>query len=166
MKFNVTVDGVQQSTRAFSALDESVRDFRELWPELHMYFLRATSEQFESIGVRGGQRWQPLSERYAKWKQKKFPGKPILVRTERLKRSLSLGGSAPDQVAEFQPLYAVFGTSVPYAQYHQRGTSRMAQRQILQPTQRDVDRMVSRMYRFVERGARDAGLNVKSRGVR
>lgn len=165
MKFSVTVDGQQQSARAFDALDESVRDFRELWPELHMYFLRATVEQFESIGVRGGQRWQPLSERYAKWKQKKFPGKPILVRTERLKRSLSLGGSAPDQVAEFQPLYAVFGTSVPYAQYHQRGTSRMAQRQILQPTQRDIDRMVSRMYRFIERGARDAGFSVKTRGV-
>ena len=166
MKFTITVDGELKSARAFSALDESVRDFRELWPELHMYFLRATSEQFESIGVRGGQRWQRLSERYAKWKQKKFPGKPILVRTERLKRSLSLGGSAPDQVAEFQPLYAVFGTLVPYAQYHQRGTSRMAQRQILQPTQRDIDRIVSRMYRYTERGARDAGLNVKSRGVR
>lgn len=131
-----------------------------------MYFLRATVEQFESIGARGGQRWQPLSERYAKWKAKKYPGKPILVRTERLKRSLSLGGSAPDQVAEFQPLYAVFGTSVPYARHHQYGTSRMVQRPILQPTQRDVDRMVSRMYRFIERGARDAGLNVMSKGIR
>ena len=163
MNFTVTIDGVQQSSRAFRTLNENLRDFRPVWPEIHMYFLRGASEQFESLGARGGQRWAPLSEKYAKWKAKKYPGKPILVRTERLKRSLSLGGSEPDQVKEFQPLSATFGTRVPYARYHQRGTKRMPARPVLQPTQRDVDRMVSRLYRFAERGARDAGFQTRSR---
>jgi len=163
VRFAVTVDGVQVTTRAFRTLDENLRDFRPVWPEIHMYFLRGAVEQFESLGARGGQRWQPLSERYAKWKEKKYPGKPILVRTERLKRSLSLGGSEPDQVKDFQPLSATFGTRVPYARYHQRGTKRMPARPVLQPTQRDVDRMVSRLFRFAERGARDAGFQTRSR---
>jgi phage gpG-like protein len=163
VKFTVSVDGVQSTTRAFQTLDETIRDFRPVWPEIHMYFLRSMTEQFESLGSRGGQRWQPLNEKYAKWKAQRFPGKPILVRTERLKRSLSLGGSEPDQVKEFAPMYAVFGTRVPYARYHQRGTRRMPARPILQPTQRDVDRMVSRLYRFAERGARDAGFQTRSR---
>lgn len=163
MNIGVTVDGVLQSTRAFRSLNESLRDFREAWPEIHMYFLRANVEHFESQGARGGQTWKPLSEAYGKWKAKKYPGKPILVRTERLKRSLTLGGSAPDQVAEFKPMMAIFGTAVPYAKYHHRGTARLAQRRVFAPTQRDIDRMVSRLFRFAERGARDAGFQTQSR---
>ena len=163
MKFAVTVDGVQQSTRAFQTLNESISDFRPVWPEIHMYFLRGTIEQFESLGARGGQRWEPLSARYAKWKAQAYPGKPILVRTERLKRSLSVGGSEPDQIKDFQEMSATFGTRVPYARFHQRGTRRMPARPVLQPTQRDVDRMVSRLFRFAERGARDAGFQTRSR---
>ncbi len=164
MNFSVTIDGRERSRRAFQTLNETVRDFREAWPEIHMYFLRATLEQFEAQGSRGGAQWQPLSENYGKWKARKYPGKPILVKTERLRRSFSLGGQkGGDQVYEAQPLSLTMGTAVPYARYHQRGTARMAARPILQPTQRDIDRIVSRLYRFAERGARDAGFTTRSR---
>lgn len=164
MNFSVTIDGQQQATRAFNTLNESIRDFRPVWPEIHMYFLRASLEQFATQGARGGQTWQPLSERYGKWKAKRYPGKPILVATERLRRSLSLGGQkGGDQVYEASPLSLTMGTAVPYARYHQRGTARMAARPILQPTQRDIDRIVSRLFRFAERGARDAGFSTTSR---
>jgi phage gpG-like protein len=158
MNLSVTIDGREESRRAFQTVAENIRDFREVWPEIHMYFLRANVEHFESLGARGGTQWQPLSESYAKWKAKKYPGKPILVATERLKRSLSLAGQkGGDQVYEETALSLTMGTAVPYARYHQRGTARMARRPVLQPTQRDIDRMVSRLYRYVERGARDAG---------
>lgn len=164
MKIGVTVDGVLQSTRAFNTLNESLRDFREVWPEIHMYFLRANLEQFNSSGARGGQTWAPLTEKYGKWKAKRFPGKPILVRTERLRRSLTLGGSGTgDQVLDMQPMTLTMGTMVPYARFHQRGTKRMVARPVLQPTRRDIDRMVSRLYRFAERGARDAGFQTRGR---
>jgi phage gpG-like protein len=164
MNFAVTIDGVEQSRRAFQSLNETVRDFREAWPEIHMYFLRATLEEFDAQGARGGAAWQPLSESYGKWKAKRYPGKPILVRTERLRRSFSLAGQkGGDQIYDALPESLTIGSAVPYARFHQRGTSRMAARPILQPTQRDIDRIVSRLFRFAERGARDAGFQTQSR---
>lgn len=164
MKFSVEIDGRERTTRAFQTVNETIRDFRPAWPEIHMYFLRASVEHFESQGSRGGARWQPLSSGYAKWKTKKYPGKPILSATERLKRSFTLAGQkGGDQVYEETPLSLTMGTAVPYAIFHQRGTKRMPARPILQPTQRDIDRIVSRLYRFVERGARDAGFQTTSR---
>jgi phage gpG-like protein len=163
VKLSVTVDGLERSTRAFKVLDDSIKDFREVWPEIRMYWVRANVEHFESEGARGGQKWQPLSANYAKWKAKKYPGKPILVRTGRLFRSLTLGGFGTDIINDEQPRSLTLGTAVPYAKYHQRGTSRLAQRPVFAPTQRDIDRMVSRIYRFVERGARDAGFATRGR---
>jgi len=164
MRLSVEIDGREQTTRAFQTVNETIRDFSPVWPEIHMYFLRANVEHFESLGSRGGAQWTPLSAPYAKWKAKKYPGKPILVATERLKRSLSLAGQkGGDQVYEETALSLTMGTAVPYARYHQRGTKRMAARPVLQPTQRDIDRMVSRLYRYVERGARDAGFQTTGR---
>ncbi len=60
MNLSVTIDGREESRRAFQTVAENIRDFREVWPEIHMYFLRANVEHFESLGARGGAQWQPL----------------------------------------------------------------------------------------------------------
>ena len=164
MNFRVDIDGVEISTRAFRSLDETISDWREVWPEVGLYYFRAMTEQFESLGSRGGTQWQPLSEKYRQWKEKRYPGKPVMIRTFRLLRSFSLGGSAPDQVQILEPLSYTVGSTVPYARYHQYGTKRMPKRTLVAPTQRDIDRIVSRMYRYAERGARDAGFETTGRG--
>lgn len=160
MNFSISVDGTEKASRGFKNLSSLVRDFRPVWPEIHMYFLRATLEEFDAQGARGGTTWKPLSPRYKTWKEKKYPGKPILVLTERLRRSFSVAGrKGVDQIYEENPLSLTMGTAIYYARYHQRGTKRMAARPIIQPTTKDMDRIVSRLYRFIERGARDAGFN-------
>lgn len=164
MNLTLTIDGEEKFKAAFATLDESIRDWREVWPEIEQIYFRAQLEQFASIGSRGGAVWTPLSDSYRRWKEKKYPGRPILVLTGRLKRSLSVAGvGGGDQVRELEPLSLTIGSVVPYALYHQRGTKRMVARPPIQLIKRDFGRMISRMYRYAERGARDAGFRTSRR---
>lgn len=164
MNITLEIDGQEQFNWAVDSISKSITDWRGVWPEVEQIFYRAQLEQFNSEGSRGGSRWTPLSDNYRNWKQKKYPGRPILVLTGRLKRSLTVNGAGgADQVRDQQPMSLTLGSVVPYAIYHQRGTKRMAQRQPMQFLQRDMGRITSRMYRFAERGARDAGFKTQSR---
>ncbi len=163
MNLKLSIDGKAQFNQAFDVLAEGITDFRPVWPEIELQFFRAELEQFNTIGARGGQVWQPLSKGYAKWKAKKYPGKPILQRSGRLLRSLSVIGGA-DSVREQQPLSLTLGTRVPYANYHQRGTRKMPQRPPMQLTRDDYGKFVSRIYRFAEKQAKQAGFEVKTTG--
>lgn len=57
-------------------------------------------------------RWPPLSPAYARWKERHFPGRRILERTGRLRRSIraAIEGNA-----------IVLSTDIPYAAAHQFG---------------------------------------------
>lgn len=71
--------------------------------------------------------------RYAKLKQKSVGFKyPLLVRTSRLAKSL-LGPNNRDSVAKITALSLAFGTSTPYAIYHQSDKPRktLPQRKVL-----------------------------------
>lgn len=163
MNLKLSIDGQAQFNNAFDVLAEGITDFRPVWPEIELQFFRAELEQFSSIGARGGSQWAPLSKGYAKWKAKKYPGKPILQRTGRLLRSLSVIGGA-DSVHEAEPLSLTLGTRVPYAIHHQRGGKRLSQRPPLQLTRDDYGKFVSRIYRFAERQAKEAGFETKTSG--
>ncbi len=164
MNISLEIDGQDRFNWAIADLTQAVTDWRGVWPEVEQIFFRAQLEQFTSEGSRGGSRWKPLSDSYRSWKEKKHPGQPILVLTGRLKRSLTVNGAgSSDQVRDQQPMSLTLGSIVPYGIYHQRGTKRMAQRPPMQLIQRDMGRITSRMYRFAERGARDAGFKVEAR---
>lgn len=157
------VDGIQTLNRAFDTLGKTISDWRDAWPEIEQIFFRAELEQFDTEGARSGAKWQPLSAAYARWKQIRFPGAPILVRTGRLKRSLSVSGvGTDDSIREHEPTSLTLGSRVPYAIYHQRGGRRLPKREPINLTLRDAGRITSRMFRFAERGARGAGFQLES----
>lgn len=132
------------------------RDFRPFWRTVVApWFFGLVQEQFASEGKAVGG-WAPLSPRYAAWKATRYPGKTILRRTDRLMRSLTWTGATlatPEGIAVMGPTDATFGTSVPYARFHQRGTRTMRQRRILYlpstPDPRDT------LGRMLERWARE-----------
>jgi phage gpG-like protein len=110
----VTV-GEKEAGVRLRAYGRKVSDFEPLWRQLIDDFARAEAAWFSS---RGEGKWPPLSPGYARWKEVAFPGRPLMVRTGRLKESLTsvvqLGARADldrDRVS--------FGTSVPYAKFHQ-----------------------------------------------
>ena len=69
-----------------------------------------------------GQRWPQLSDNpegkgYATWKEKHYPGAPILVRSGDLKDSMVTRG-AKGNISIIGKTGAVFGSSIPYGIYH------------------------------------------------
>ena len=85
------------------------------------------ASNFASNGLQVGG-WAPLDAEYSSWKAVRFPGAPPLVRSGRLFRSLAAQNTATFRATrmEFE-----FGTSVPYAKFHQYGTEKMPKRQIV-----------------------------------
>lgn len=68
--------------------------------------------------------WKPLSRAYQERKNKKYPGKTILVASGRLYQSLVSAGSN-DTVQILTTRSLSYGTVVPYAGYHQSTKSRV-----------------------------------------
>lgn len=108
--------------------------------ELHAAF----EESLASEGRSNSQPYAPLSPRYRRWKQKHYPGQPILSRTRRMRRSFQKGGAA--NISEVGPLHATVGSRVRtpkgrwyLAALHQEGTRRMPRRRLghLNPALRD-----------------------------
>lgn len=124
-----TVEGLQ-------ALLSKLRDLTPAWRNLLVYLRGATRQTFESLGGRIGEGWQPLSTPYAQFKAVKWPGQPILRASDAMFRSLTVDG-ADGSVSDVTPQLLQYGTTTPYARYHQEGTPRMPKRKFLAVTEAD-----------------------------
>jgi len=68
---------------------ERAKDFSPAWPGVIAEFHRGEEEVFQKEGAYGGnRRWKSLQPEYAAWKEKHYPGQPLLVLTGRMKRRL------------------------------------------------------------------------------
>lgn len=89
---------------------------------------KSNAANFAANGLPSGRAWSPLDPGYARWKSANFPGRPTMVRTGRLFRSLT---SMKDSPSFIRRDVAEFGTNVEYAKFHQYGTSKMPKRQVV-----------------------------------
>ena len=104
-------------------------------------FLDEVGESFASRGRSTGTAWAPLSPANAAWKNSAYPGRPLLVLTGRMKESFS--ASSRDLIYNRkQKNYKMLtlGTRVPYAGYHQSGTSKMPRRPLFVVKQQIANR--------------------------
>lgn len=124
--FSFTVAGEKQLDVAMLALKEATSDLSGLWPDVDALLRQIEEEQFSSKGKRGGEEWVKLSDEYAAWKARRYPGRPILVLKGKLKESLTQSGGGHIFIPG--KLGMAFGTKVPYAVYHQTGTRYMPAR--------------------------------------
>ena len=82
-------------------------------PALHLYAVRREfGREVERRILEGTNRWKPLSERYAKWKRKRYGEQPILKASGNLVLSYKRGG-----YVEGDTLY--YGSNLIYAWAHQ-----------------------------------------------
>ena len=97
-------------------------------------FGEAEARQFDSEGAYGSGGWAPLSPAYAAWKERHYPGKPILERTGALRHALT---QRPFGVEHIEPHFGEFGLSANvstgpfYGQFHQDGTDNMPARPVV-----------------------------------
>ena len=134
-QFSFEIEGEEQVSRMLSRTTEKIKDLAPFFEAAGTFMRTTMDEQFGSEGGRTGG-WAPLSARYAADKAKRYGSRPILQASGDMIASLTGQGSGNvSRTVGGDTLE--FGTSVPYATYHQTGTSRMPQRRILDLTEGD-----------------------------
>lgn len=144
-QFSFEVHGEKQLLRTFSRFADAVEDYRPAWPDVQAAMEAVEEAQFSSQGAHGSGGWAPLNPRYAAYKAATYGAKPILERTGDLKASLT--GKTGKSVREMRRLEFQYGTRVPYAGFHQSGTSRMPRRKLIdlnEADKRDITRAIQR----------------------
>lgn len=107
-----------------------------------------------------GLRWAPLSQRYAEWKAKHFPGKPILVRTGSLKDSMTKKGSSGN-ITLIGGISAVFGSDIDYGVYHDKGKGHQPKRNFSEPSKRRIEIFTGIVERSLRTQFQINGIDVK-----
>lgn len=125
--YSITIDGETQVSRAFQLAAERAENLSEPFAFIGGLILKSVTEQFDTHGAHGlGSRWKPLSPAYKTWKDKHFPGKPILEATGQMRRSMT-----SPQAVHVQARRLVYEPDDPKAIYHQRGNQHLPQRKII-----------------------------------
>jgi phage gpG-like protein len=97
-----------------------------------------------------GGRWSALSPAYKAYKERRRPGRPILVFDGDLRDSMTLPNNG---VYEVWHKGFVVGTAVDYAIYHQKGTPTMPARPMLgAPRRSDTREMTKILQRWIVEG--------------
>lgn len=117
-RFRLDIAGEVQMDRGIARFADGIADYRPIWGVIEDDFYALQKDQFKSEGAEGGAQWQELSPEYAKWKEKHYPGKPILQRSGDLEASLT-NPNDPNTVRIEQRKTLTLGSKIPYAIYHQ-----------------------------------------------
>lgn len=160
IRFTAEVEGIPVLDRAFNRIDEYISDLRSVWPAVSQEFYAIELEQFESQGAAGASgRWTPLSDAYARFKVRVFPGEPILQATHALKDSMT-SPDALDSVFIPEPQQLAIGTKREGARAHQRGVGRLPARPIISMTEGQKRRLTKAIQSELVRFTRQLGFQV------
>lgn len=138
--------GTQALVRTLKRYQDAVLDLREPFEQVADRFAQMELAQFTSQGAASGDPWAPLSPGYAAWKERRYPGRPILVRTGQLRRDLT---RRPFGVEAITSDEMRLGTSLRYARYHQTGTPRMPRRRPIDLTELQKRELVKIVQRWI-----------------
>jgi phage gpG-like protein len=129
----VSLDDYAESLRQIARKGQNVQPAFAAWGE---YLVNEhIPGQFAALGT--PKRWARLSKAYAEWKQRHFPGRPLLVLTGNMKGSFSW--KAGPRSLQIKNTAKRKGKA--YWHYHQFGTSRMPARPVLQVRKEDRERL-------------------------
>jgi phage gpG-like protein len=154
------IDGDRQFDRSFTRFTENLRDFRQLWPGVITTLRRIVKEQFAGQGIGPSGPWKPLSKAYGEWKKKSFPGKPIMQRSGALIEALTKNTS--DSIVDAKPDYLEFGSSLPYANYHQSRLprKRLPRRPVFDLTEENKTRLTKAIQARLVKAGRENGVTI------
>lgn len=114
----LTISGLKKILSTLQTLKLRVLNLKPAYKQIADNFREVEKVTFANQG--GRRKWTPLSPNYAKWKSKKYPGKPIMVLTGDLKNSLINQGG--DHVEIYTRKSLTIGSKVKYGNVHQFGS--------------------------------------------
>ena len=124
---NVRFDGLRRVDVFLGDLESDLLDFRPLWGRL---LRRVVIEEIKQVFASDGRaRWAPRRDNLSH---------PLLRKSGRLYRSLTQVGGQ-DNINRQTRTRLEFGTDVPYADVHERGTSRIPARPVIGLLAEDSD---------------------------
>lgn len=150
IRITFDVVGEKQVDRAIERFSKGVQDYRPAWESIRGIFWNAEKKKFEAAD------WEPLSPIYAAWKEEHYPGKPILQRTGALMASLT--GHNEGAIIEIHPLWMQVGSALGYGRYHQKGTSRMPQRKVIDLVEENKRSIMKAIQRHLLNVSERAGI--------
>lgn len=139
-------NGSQQLKRTLVRWTEAITDLRPAYEEIADRFASMELLLFATEGASGGAPWAPLSPGYRTWKERNYPGRPILVRTGDLRRDLT---RRPFGIEVITTDTLRVGAKVPYARYHQTGTPRMPRRPPVNLTEAQRQELVKIVQAYI-----------------
>lgn len=121
-------------------IDLRMQDIRPVLDRYGEYIVNEhIPRQFAAQGT--PRRWASLSPAYARQKARRYPGRPILVRTGRMRRGFRWE-ARPRSLRIINRVRAgQRGRGLPRWFYHQSGTEKMPARPMLQMTDKDRDKL-------------------------
>lgn len=135
-------------------------DLRPSFKVIGIGYRKEVKQIFDREQPRGlGLQWAPLSLPYARYKEKKYPGKGILERTGKLKRSMTKQASIGN-ISLIGNVSAVFGSSVFYGKFLDEGTSKMPARNFSEPSDRRRKIWLDQIERDIIRQFEAKGIKV------
>lgn len=143
------IAALSRFTEYLSDLTGFFRDY--LTPTWYALMLR----RYNSEGRYAGQKWRALSDRYAAWKMRHYPGQSIGVLSGKTKASLTSPFDVNSMYSVSRKSFVV-GTRLNYPMYLQTGTRRMPARPPVQVDSRFRSDVMRLLHRFVADKAQEA----------
>lgn len=147
------ISGDRQIERDLLRLGDRAGDVSPAFDRIVDLWADETARQFDTEGQHGSGGWQPLSESYAAWKARHYPGRRILERSFALEDSLTNRGD-PNMIVQIAPQELAWGTRIAYAGAHQNPSpgSRLPRRRPVEFTEAARRATVKVLQRFVLTG--------------
>ena len=135
-----------------------ISDFTPMFERIGHAFVKQQKKHFQSEG--GPQRWAPLSDEYAAWKARKFPGRKIGVLTGALRASQTGGAGYSQDIGKTKASFGMADSSkaAPYAKYFAGGTKHMPARPVIVATAFRGERFRKTAVAWVREEAHHNGL--------
>lgn len=165
IRFTAEVAGVEVLNRAFNRVEESISDFRSIWPGVAGEIYPINAEQFASEGAAGAAgKWAALSPAYAKFKAVVFPGQPILQAEGHMIASLT-DPEAADAIYRPGKDELVIGTKDPKARAHHLGLGNLPARPIFSFSEQQKRRIQKSIQKGLVEFTRRAGFEVEEKAA-
>lgn len=146
---SVTVQGEERVSAMFLRMSAHAENMNPVLLHIVRDFRSTMTRQFDTAGRELGTPWPALSRRTIEDKAREHRDPRILHRTRRLRKSFTQG---TEGYRFLSPTTIEIGSRVPYAEYHQHGTTKMPMRKLFEANQEVSTRWRNMLQHWLMRG--------------